>query len=139
MTDPASSFSLKSLAPVLIVDAVEPAVVFWTSRLGFDKGAEVPGPDGRLVFAIVKKDGIEIMYQTRASVTADNPAIADELTGHSTGLFFTVPTIADLDAIEQRLAGAPVVKPRHDTFYGMTEFYIREPGGNVVGFAAPKA
>jgi len=28
------------------------------------------------------------------------------------------------------------VKPRHQTFYGSTEFYVREPGGNVVGFAA---
>lgn len=139
MMVPSSPFSLKSLAPVLIVDAVEPAVAFWADRLGFAKEAEVPGPDGKLVFAIVKRDGIEIMYQTRASVTADNPAVSDELTGHSTGLFFTVASIADLDAIEHRVAGAPVVKARHDTFYGMTEFYIREPGGNVVGFATPKA
>jgi hypothetical protein len=29
-----------------------------------------------------------------------------------------------------------VVKERHQTFYGSTEFYVREPGGNVVGFAA---
>jgi len=28
-----------------------------------------------------------------------------------------------------------VVKARHQTFYGSTELYVREPGGNVVGFA----
>ena len=33
------------------------------------------------------------------------------------------------------MAGAPVLKPRHDTFYGSTELYVREPGGNAVGFA----
>jgi hypothetical protein len=27
------------------------------------------------------------------------------------------------------------VKPRHQTFYGSTEIYVREPGGNTVGFA----
>jgi hypothetical protein len=34
------------------------------------------------------------------------------------------------------LEGAPVVKPRHQTFYGSTEIYVKEPGGNTVGFAA---
>ena len=27
------------------------------------------------------------------------------------------------------------VKPRHETFYGSTEIYVREPGGNTVGFS----
>jgi uncharacterized glyoxalase superfamily protein PhnB len=129
-------FHLRSLAPVLIVDAVEPSVAFWTERLGFVKENEVPGADGALVFASVKKDGIEIMYQTRASVVADDPASAEELNGRSAALFITVPAMADLDAIEARTSGAPVVKARHDTFYGSTEFYVREPGGNVIGFAA---
>jgi len=61
------------------------------------------------------------------------------LNGRSVALFITVPTIADLDQLARRTKAAPVVKPRHDTFYGTTEFYIREPGGNVVGFAAPKS
>jgi uncharacterized glyoxalase superfamily protein PhnB len=134
----ASDFALRSLAPVLIVDAVEPSVAFWTDRLGFTKENAVPGPDGALVFASVKKDGVEIMYQTRASVLADDPSAAADVNGRSAALFITVPAMADLDAIEERTSGAPVVKPRHDTFYGSTEFYVREPGGNVVGFAAFK-
>jgi hypothetical protein len=87
----------------------------------------------------VKKDGVEVMYQTRASVIAGTPEQANDLTGHGAALFITVPTVGDLDAIESRAAGAPVVKPRHDTFYGSTEFYVREPGGTVVGFAAFKS
>ncbi len=128
--------TLKSLTPVLIVDAVEPCVEFWMQRLGFEKPQDVPGDDGKLVFAILQKDGIEIMYQTRASVAADSPSQESELVGHSTALFITVPSIADLDAVAQALKGAPMVKARHQTFYGSTEFYVREPGGNVVGFAA---
>jgi uncharacterized glyoxalase superfamily protein PhnB len=127
---------LKSLTPVLIVDEVEPCADFWVSRLGFEKTTEVPGDDGRPVFVILQKDGVELMYQTKASVAADSPSQAGELNGHSTALFFTVPSMADLDAIEKALAGAPVAKARHQTFYGSTEFYVREPGGNVVGFAA---
>ena len=127
---------LKSLTPVIIVDEVEPCVQFWMDRLGFEKPSEVPGDDGRLVFAILQKDGIELMYQTKMSVIADSPNQEKDLAGHSTALFFTVPSMADLDAIEQALKGAPMVKERHQTFYGSTEFYVREPGGNVVGFAA---
>jgi len=43
--------------------------------------------------------------------------------------------VVSLDAIERSIAGAPVVKPRHDTFYGTTEIYVKEPGGNTVGFS----
>jgi uncharacterized glyoxalase superfamily protein PhnB len=138
MSATATSFQLRSLAPVLIVDSVEPCLDFWVDRLAFSKENEVPGPDGKVVFASVKKDGVEIMYQTRASVIADSPTQTAELTGHSTALFITVPSIADLDAIEARVEDAPSVKPRHETFYGSVEFYVREPGGNVVGFAAFK-
>ena len=128
--------SLKSVTPVLIVDAVEPCAAFWTEQLGFTKDSEVPGDDGKLVFVILKKGDLELMYQTKASVTADSPEQARDLVGHSTALFFTVSSIADLDAVERAVQGAPVVKARHKTFYGSTEFYVREPGGNVVGFAA---
>jgi uncharacterized glyoxalase superfamily protein PhnB len=118
---------------VLVVDAVEPCVAFWVDRFGFSVNNEVPNPDdGLLVFASVAADGIEIMYQTRASVLADAPEQAAELNGHSITLFMQVD---DLDAVEAALAGAPVVKPRHETFYGSHEIYVKEPGGNTVGFA----
>jgi uncharacterized glyoxalase superfamily protein PhnB len=122
----------KQLTPVIIADAVEPGIAFWTDRLGFTVSNQVPGPDGKLIFASVEKDGIEVMYQTRASAIADQPGMARELNGHSIALFITV---TDLDKVEKAVAGAPVVKARHETFYGSTEIYVREPAGNTVGFA----
>lgn len=126
---------LDQLTPVLVVERVEPCLAFWTDRFGFAVENRVPGPDGALVFASLKRAGIEVMYQTRASVIADNPSLAPELDGHSVTLFLTVD---DIDAVERAVAGAPVVKARHQTFYGSTEIYVREPGGNMVGFAAFK-
>lgn len=126
------SASLKQLTPVLIVEAVEPCVKFWVDRLGFAVTNEVPGPDGKLIFASVQLGPVEIMYQTRASVVDERPGAAKDLMGHSVALFITVD---DLDRVEKSLAGAPVVKPRHKTFYGSIEMYVREPGGNTVGFA----
>jgi uncharacterized glyoxalase superfamily protein PhnB len=124
---------LQQLTPVLVVDRVEPCLTFWVDRFGFEIENQVPGPDGTLVFASVKKDGLEVMYQTRASVIDDNPDAAKALDGHSIVLFITV---TDIDAVERATAGVPVVKPRHETFYGSTEIYVREPGGNTVGFAS---
>jgi uncharacterized glyoxalase superfamily protein PhnB len=123
---------LTQLTPVMVVDRVEPCLAFWVERLGFATVHEVPGPDGKLIFASAQLDGIEVMYQTRASVVADLPATAPELAGHSIVLFLTTD---NLDEVEKAMAGAPVVKPRHQTLYGSTEFYVREPGGNMVGFS----
>jgi catechol 2,3-dioxygenase-like lactoylglutathione lyase family enzyme len=124
--------ALKQLTPVLIVEAVEPCIKFWTDRLGFAVTNQVPDPDGKLIFASVEKAGIEIMYQTRASVISEQPGSARDLMGHSVALFITV---ADLEPVLKALDGAPVVKGKHETFYGSTEIYVREPGGNTVGFA----
>ena len=131
--NPATPVRLERLSPVLIVDAVEPCIAFWADRLGFTIENKVPGPDGKLVFASAKSGAIEIMYQTRASVLADTPGMAvDDLRGHSIALFITVANLGD---VEKAIAGAPVVKARHKTFYGSVEIYVREPGGNTVGFA----
>jgi uncharacterized glyoxalase superfamily protein PhnB len=124
--------SLKRLTPVMVVESVEACLPFWAERFGFTVANQVPGPDGKLIFASAEKDGIEVMYQTRASVVAENPSAAQDLNGHSITLFMAVDNI---DAVENALAGAPVVKARHTTFYGATEIYVREPGGNTVGFA----
>ena len=80
-----------------------------------DPGFKQLTPEGKITFAIVANDGIEVMYQTRASVLAEDPSAAKDLDGHS------------------------IVKPRHDTFYGSTEISVLEPGGNTVGFAQMKS
>ena len=134
-TGPRAQF--RKLSPVLIVDTVEPCLAFWTERLGFRQANAVPGPDGRLVFGSVERDAVEIMYQSRASVLATEPEAARaerarELAGNAAALFIEVD---DLDRIEGALAGAPVVKARHETFYGTAELYVREPGGTTVGFS----
>ncbi|MBX3134449.1 MAG: hypothetical protein KF689_13795 [Gemmatimonadaceae bacterium] len=120
---------LKRISPVLLVDAIEPCLPFWDA-LGFEKMADVPH-GGRLGFVILEKSGLEVMYQTRESVAADIPALADA-PGGGTFLFLEV---MDLDATIEAIGDAPVVFPRRKTFYGMDEICVREPGGNVITFA----
>jgi len=120
---------LKRITPVLIVDVIEPCLSFWDA-LGFDKTADVMH-EGRLGFVILEKSGLEIMYQTRASVASDLPSLADA-PGGGTYLFLEV---MNLDATIEAIEGAPVVFPRRRTFYGMEEIGVREPGGNAITFA----
>ena len=120
---------LKRITPILLVDEIEPCLDFW-DRLGFEKTAEVPHGD-RLGFVILEKSGLEIMYQTRASVADDLPSLAGA-PAQGTFLFLEV---MDLDATCEAIEGAPVIFPRRRTFYGMEEIGVREPGGNAVTFA----
>ena len=118
------------LTPVLMVEAIEPVLDFWVKRLGFTKTTEVPH-EGHLGFVILEKDGIEVMYQTKASVAADIAPLASSPMKGSF-LFFQVE---DLDAIERALKGVAPIVPRRTTFYGAEELIVREPGGNAVTFA----
>ena len=125
------AYTLRKITTVLMVDAIEPCLPFW-ERLGFEKTAEVPEGD-KLGFVILVKDGVELMYQTKESVTKDVPAVAKTPMG-GTFLFIEV---SDLDAVIKAVGKAPVVFPRRKTFYGMDEIGVREPGGNAVTFAMP--
>jgi uncharacterized glyoxalase superfamily protein PhnB len=121
---------IQSLTPVLIVEAIEPVLPFWRERLGFSVVAEVPH-EGTVGFVMLGKGGAMVMYQTRKSVAADVPALAQDM-GRGVGLFVQV---ADVDAVERALEGVPRVLPRRRTFYGMDEVIVREPAGFAVTFA----
>ena len=131
-----SKSEMRKLTPVLIVDAIEPCLGFWVDRLGFAKTAEVPEGD-KLGFAILAKDGVEVMYQTVESVKHDAPAVlggASKPSPGGVGLFIEV---SDVSAVEQAMDGLEHIVPRRQTFYGMDEVGVREPGGHVVVFAQP--
>ena len=118
------------LTPVLVVDAIEPALPFWVDKLGFTKTAEVPH-EGRLGFVILERDEIQLMYQTKDSVGADVPPLAQS---PQRGSFLFIE-VDDLNAVVNQLKDVTLVVPRRKTFYGADELIVREPCGNVVTFA----
>jgi uncharacterized glyoxalase superfamily protein PhnB len=122
---------LQSMTPLLYVERIEPLLPFYLERLGFTAIAEVPEGDA-LGFVILEKDGMQLMLQSRASVAADLPALADVVAMNGTILFIRV---ASIDAVERALAGVEPLVPRRTTFYGATEIFVRDPAGNVLGFA----
>ena len=121
----------QSLAPVLLVEDIEPCVEFWRDRLGFAVETEVPEGD-KLGFVILSADDVRVMYQSRASLKKDVPALADQDFVSCNVLYISVSSIDD---IEKRLEGIEKVVPRRETFYGATEIAVRDPAGYVVSFA----
>ena len=125
------SARMQSLSPVLITDAIEPCLPFWTDRLGYELCAQIEH-GGRIGFALLVKDGVTIMYQSRASVADDLPQLEGRDLDPSACLYIGVD---DLDAVETSLAGVERVVERRTTFYGKAEIAVREPAGSLVIFA----
>lgn len=128
----------ESVAPVLIVERVEPTRDFFRDRLGFAQIAEVAHGDG-LGFAMLQKDAVTIMVQSHASVIEDvghdaARAVNETISGRgAVGLFIT---ISDIDLVVPAVADADVIVPLRKTFYGMHEIVVREPGGHAITFAS---
>ena len=128
-----TTVTAKKLTPVLMVEAIEPCLEFWVTRLGWTKTVEVP-EGNRLGFVILTKDTAELMYQTYESVEKDLGKRVSKPKGTSVGIFIEV---SDVDAVEQQLGNLPRSVERRKTFYGMEEVGVFEPGGHTVVFAQP--
>jgi len=120
------------ITSVLIVESVAASLEFWVGRMGFEKTIDVPAEDG-VSFAIVVKDGAELMLQSMSSVRRDEPKFAKP---SYAALFIEVE---DLEDVKKRLEGYPIAMPERETFYGMREVGIFEPGGHTVIFAVKTA
>jgi hypothetical protein len=119
------------ITPVLVVEEIESCLPFWVDRMGFQNVAQVPEGDG-IGFAILERNGAELMLQSVASVRKDEPAFAPAGASRVASLFIEVEDFPDTVA---RLEGYPIAMPDRTTFYGMREIGVFEPGGNIVIFA----
>lgn len=120
------------ITAVLMVDSVEKSLPFWIDRMGFVKTVDVP--EGNTIgFAILVRNGAELMLQSIESIRKDAPQFVPEAPACNTGLFIEVDDFPDTLA---RLNGYPIALPERTTFYGMREIGVREPSGHVVIFAA---
>lgn len=121
------------VTPVLLVESIEKSLPFWIERMGWKSVSEVPDGDV-LQFVMLVKDEATVMLQTFASARRDEPRFAGEPNQHRTSLFVLVD---DWNDTIERLAGYEIVMPERETFYGMREIGVFEPGGHVLVFATP--
>jgi len=123
--------TVKKITPVLLVDEVEPCLRFWKERLGFEAAIEVPEGD-KIAFASLQKAGVELMYQTHASVEKDSSFSAQ---GYAKGPSFLYIEVESLDDVIAAMKGATVVMPERKAFYGAREIAVKDPAGHILTFA----
>ena len=123
--------TVKKITPILFAREIEPCVSFWTQKMGFNKIVEVP-EGNTMGFVLLEKDGVELMYQSYASVEKDNPETAALV---KKGPAFLYVEVGDLQEALSATKGAEVVMPVRSTFYGAKEFGIKDPTGHYIIFA----
>lgn len=120
----------KSLSPVIVVEAIEPCLAFWTERLRFSVLAHVMH-EGCYAFVLLAHGPVQVMLQTRASFTIDMPTV-EPRDRHTRATFHLA--VDDVDAVERALEGESVIVARNETSYGTRELVVREPSGNLLIF-----
>ena len=81
---------------------------------------------------MLEKNGIELMYQSFASVEKENAATGAAV---RKGPSFLYIEVGDLNAALAATKGAEMVMPVRTTFYQAKEFGIQDPVGHYLIFA----
>jgi len=123
--------TVKKITPILFAQELEPCISFWTERLGFQKTVEVP-EGNKIGFAILERNGVELMYQSFASAEKDNAETGQAV---RKGPSFLYIEVAELDAMLEATKGAEIVMPVRTTFYQAREFGVKDPAGHYLIFA----
>ena len=127
---------LKKLTPNLMVEDVERTLAFYRDVMDFGVVMTLP-ESAPFDFAIVQRDGLELMFQSRTSLSENVPALAGSPIGASQTFYIEVSGIRDL--YEQLREKVEIVVDFHTTFYGTSEFYFRDLNGYILSFSEPAA
>jgi PhnB protein len=125
------------VAPHLVVDDAAAAIDFYVKAFGATEHGRVPHPDGRLVHAALDINGSTVMLND------DFPEYSDGKSQTPTALGGTPVTIhlqvPDVETAFQRAveAGATVVAPLEDQFWGDRYGIIRDPFGHQWSLGQP--
>lgn len=126
--------TLKKLSPNLMVEDVNRTIDFYRDILGFTLITTVP-EEGQFGWALMQRDGIEIMFQSRESLSQDMPIFKGRAIGSSLNFYIEV---TGLKEFHQRIkAQVKIVEDFRTTFYGMQEFAIEDCNGYILSFAEP--
>ncbi|MGU3500729.1 VOC family protein [Mycobacterium sp. C31M] len=126
-----------AVIPHLVVGDGAAAIDFYVKAFGGTELGRMPGPDGRLVHAAVQINGSTVM------LADDYPEYCDGQSETPRGLGGTPVTIhlvvTDVDAAFAQAvdAGAEVVMPLGDMFWGDRYGVVRDPFGHKWSLGQP--
>jgi uncharacterized glyoxalase superfamily protein PhnB len=132
------------LTPNLLVTDVSRSVAFYTDTfemtLEMSVDANQNFAPGELVddavFAVVSRDGCQLMLQSAASLAEDVPDAfrPDQSVTPSGTLYFRG---LSPDVVRPRVEASQILIEPKTTWYGMYELYLRDPDGHVLCVGSP--
>ena len=125
--------ALNSLTPNLMVNDVEETIEYYTDVLGFTLLMTVP-ETGKLDWAMVKRNDVVIMFQTKKSLTSGLPRMASEKPGGGLTFYIKVDRISE---IHEELFNneVEIISELESTFYNTIEFSVVDVNGYVLTFS----
>lgn len=126
-----------SLSPHLVVDDAAAAIDFYVKAFGAAEYGRVPHPDGRLVHAALDINGSMVMLNDDFPDFNDGKSMTPKaLGGTPVTIHLQVPDVesAFAKAID---AGATVVAPLEDQFWGDRYGVVRDPFGHHWSLGQP--
>jgi uncharacterized glyoxalase superfamily protein PhnB len=122
---------MESLSPNIYVQDVKGTMQFY-SKLGFKTVMSVPENSEEPVWAMMQNGGVTIMFESFTSIEGRLPQINRNQGG---SLLFYVK-VKDVQALYDSLKDeVTVLHGLQKTFYGATEFTIKDCNGYVLTFA----
>lgn len=122
---------MESLSPNIYVQDVKGTMQFY-SKLGFKAVMSVPENSEEPVWAMMQNGGVTIMFESFTSIEGRLPEISRNQGG---SLLFYIK-VKDIQALYDSLKDeVTVLHGLQKTFYGATEFTIKDCNGYVLTFA----
>lgn len=129
--------TFKSITANLMVEDVDETVSYYRGVLGFSLEMSVPRDDGKLQWAMITRDSVELMLHEKGNLLEEVPQLKGSKMGGSLTLFVEIENFDELYGTVSQHKNVEFIKEPHTTFYGMKEFTIRDLNGYILTFAEP--
>jgi PhnB protein len=125
------------MSPYLLVKDADASLDFYAKAFGFEKRMSMPGPDGKCMHAEMNWHDVVIMFGTYSEAVEKRwPCRPPKMQGVNCPISLYV-YCDDVDALFARAvaAGAKVINPVQDQFYGDRTGVLEDPDGYWWSFA----
>jgi PhnB protein len=124
-----------SITPYLVIKGAAEAIEYYKKVFGATEVMRMPDPSGRIGHAELKIGNSHIMLADEFPEMNYRAPVSDGSSPVSILLY-----VEDVDSIVERAvaAGAKILKPVQDQFYGDRSGFIQDPFGHLWGVATHK-
>jgi len=123
-----------SITPYLVIKGAAQAIEYYKKVFGASERFRMDGPDGKVGHAELQIGTSRIMLADENPSMGQGHASASTIGASPISLYLYMPDVDNV--VEQAVAaGAKVLKPVQDQFYGDRSGFIQDPFGHLWGVA----